>query len=500
MKKQNIIIIGGGIGGLATANIFARAGHEVTLVEKNQNLGGKANIFTENGFTFDMGPSWYLMPDVFEHHYGLLGEDINEHLDLIKLNPSYRAFFENDKSIDITASVEETKELFENIEKGSAKKFEKYIKQSSFQYKTAYDHFLFKNYDSIFDFLNWQVLTKGVRMNLLSPMYKYVGKFFQHHKIHKILEYTLVFLGSSPYNAPALYALMSHVDFVQGVFYPRGGLYKLIESMENIAVKNGVVIKKSESAEEILIESSIATGVKTDKATYTADIVISNADIWFTENKLIKDPKNRMYTKEYWDKMVMAPSGFILYIGLNKKIDGILHHNIYFRHDWQQNFDDIFNDKKPPQNPCFYVCCPTKSDNAIAPAGKDSLFVLVPFPDGVYMNDSERAKYQEHILDMIQEKMAIPDLRNSIEYIKSYDSVNFENDYNAFRGSALGFAHTLMQSAYFRTKNKHSKVKNLYFVGAGTVPGIGMPMCLISAELIYKRAVGDKTSSPLKNI
>ena len=499
-NKQKIIIIGAGIGGLGAANIFAKAGHDVTIIEKNKKLGGKINVFEANGYTFDMGPSWYLMPEIFEHHYNLLGEDVNEHLDLIKLNPSYRAFFENDKSVDITASVEETKELFESIEKGSAKKFEKYIKQSSFQYRTAYDSFLFKNYNSIFDFINWQIITKGLKMNLLSPMYSYVNKFFHNHKIHKILEYTLVFLGSSPYNAPALYALMSHVDFIQGVFYPRGGLYKLIESMEEIAKKNGVKIVNEKEVKEIIIKDKKAVGVELNNQTFYGDIIISNADIWHTDTNLIKDEKNRMYSKKYWDNIVMAPSGFILYIGLNKKIPGILHHNIYFRDDWKSNFDDIFIDKKPPQNPCFYVCCPTKSDDGIAPMGKDSLFVLVPFPDGVYMDDNERTKYQEHILDIMQEKMGIHDLRNSIEYIKNYDSVNFENDYNAFRGSALGFAHTLMQSAYFRTKNKHSKIKNLYFVGGGTVPGIGMPMCLISAELIYKRVIGDKTSSPLKNL
>jgi phytoene desaturase len=499
-EKQSLIIIGGGIGGLATANLFAKSGHKVTLIEKNKNLGGKANVFTKDGFVFDMGPSWYLMPEIFEHHYGLLGEDVNKHLDLIKLNPSYRAFFEDDKSIDISPSVDETANLFESIEPGAGDKFKKYIKQSSFQYKTAYDNFLFKNYDGVFDFLNWDVVSKGLRMNLFIPIERFVGKYFTNHKLHKILEYTLVFLGSSPYNAPALYALMSHVDFVQGVFYPKGGLYKLIESMESIAIKNGVNIIKGEEVEKIIVSDKTVSGVKTVNGEYRADIVVSNADIWHTEQKLIKDTSLHMYDQKYWDKMVMAPSAFLLYIGLNKKVDGILHHNLYFRNDWQQNFDDIFKTKNIPENPCFYVCCPTKTDDSIAPVGKDSLFVLVPFPDGVYMDDNVKSKYQEYILDMIEKNMSINNIRESIEYISSYDAKNFELDYNVLGGSALGFAHTLMQSAYFRTKNKHSKIKNLYFVGAGTTPGIGMPMCLISAELVYKRVYGINNSGPLNSL
>ncbi len=500
LKDKTVIIIGGGIGGLAAANIFAKAGHNVTVLEKNITLGGRTNVFTEKGFTFDMGPSWYLMPDVFEHYYSLIGEDINKHLDLIKLNPSYRTFFENNKQIDISPDVSKTKELFESLEPGAGDKFESYIKQSSFQYNVAYQNFLFKNYDSVLDFFNLRVIRNGLKMNLFSNMNSYVDKFFQNSVIHKVLEYTLVFLGASPYNAPAIYALMSHVDFVQGVFYPKGGLYEIIKSLKKISENNNVILKTGEEALEIICDAGKAIGVKTIKDTYYADIIISNADIAHTELSLIKDEKLRMYSQKYWDNIVMAPSGFILYMGLNKEIPGLLHHNLYFVDDWKKNFDDIFENPKPPVNPCFYVCCPTKTDKTIAPPGKDSLFVLVPFPANVFMTEKEKEDYKEHILDLMALKMNLKSLRSDIEYLRTYDSKDFKDDYNSFQGTALGFAHTLMQSASFRPKNIHSKIKNLYFVGAGTTPGVGLPMCLISAELVYKRVYNIKGDGPLSNL
>jgi phytoene desaturase len=499
-NKKKVAIIGAGIGGLATAILLAKKGYEVRIFEKNKTIGGRANVFEHNGFVFDMGPSWYLMPDVFEHFYNLVGENIKDHLDLIPLTPSYRAFFEEDGFWDIPADPEKVSDIFESVEPGAKKQFAKYLKQSSYQYHTAYQHFLFKNYKSIFDFFNWKMITKGLRMNILSMMDTYVQKFFSNDKIHKILQYTLVFLGSSPYNTPALYSLMSHVDFVGGVFYPKGGLYMVIESFKDIAEKNGIIINSGQSIERINYDAdSQVSGVTLTGGDFIpADIVISNADMEHTEMKLIQDDSKRMYSKDFWDKAVVGPSGFILYVGLKEKLGSeILHHNLYFNKDWKANFDAIFDNKKIPYNPSFYVCCPTKSDNTIAPEGKDSLFILVPFPSGVEMNDEEKTLYQEHIIDCVSTQMNLSDLRSKIEYLRVYDNKNFSQDYNAFQGTALGLAHTLTQSASFRPKNKHTKIKNLYYVGAGTTPGVGMPMCLISAELVYKHIEGITHAEPL---
>lgn len=488
--KKQIVIIGAGIGGIAAAILLAKSGYQVTILEKNKQIGGRANIFEEQGFTFDMGPSWYLMPDVFEHFYTLIGENITDHLDLIKLQPSYRAFFEKGNSWDIPADPDLVSDIFESEESGAGKKFKKYLAQSSYQYKTAYDHFLFKNYDSVFDFLNWKIITRGLKMNIFSVMDRYVKKFFTSDRIAKILQYTLVFLGSSPYNTPALYSLMSHVDFVGGVFYPRGGLYKVIESFKGIAEKHGVKFITSTPVKKILYDdSSHVVGVQdVEGVIYHADYVISNADMQHTEMNLIQDSRKRMYDKKFWDKTVVGPSGFILYLGLKNKVsDFLLHHNLYFASDWKANFDAIFDNKKIPYNPSFYVCCPTKTDNTIAPIGKDALFVLVPFPSGISINSVQKSEYTEYIIDHIQQQMNLSNLREQIQYRRVYDEHNFKQDYNAFAGTALGLAHTLTQSASFRPKNKHTKIKNLYYVGAGTTPGVGMPMCLISAELVYKR-------------
>lgn len=495
---KKVVVIGAGIGGLGAAGLFAKKGYDVTVLEKNENFGGRANIFETGGFRFDMGPSWYLAPDIFEHYFELVGEKISDHLDLKNLKPSYRIFFRNDpSSLDIHSDLEIDTSSFDSIEPGSGENLRTYLKQSEYQYEVATQHFMYKNYDTVFDFLNRRVMTEGQKLSVFSKMHSFVSRFFKSKKLQQVMEYTMVFLGTSPYDAPALYNLMSHMDFNQGVFYPMGGFYELIRALSSIAEKNGAKLRSHADVAEIVVDNGISKGVRlADGEMVEADIVISNADMWFTETKLLTE-KWQTHKQKYWNKRTMAPSAFIMYLGVSEKLPGITHHNLLFSEDWRRNFDDIYKTPCLPDEPSLYVCAPSVTDSSVAPAGKENLFVLVPIASGLEMSEDEKEVYADKVLALMEKEMKLPGLRDKIEYRRIYSVDNFAADYNSFKGSALGLAHTIWQTAIFRPKNQSSKVRNLFYVGAGANPGIGTQICLISAELAFKRVHGIKTSEPL---
>ncbi len=497
--NKKVVVVGSGIGGLGTAGLFAKKGYDVTVLEKNENFGGRANVFEERGFRFDMGPSWYLAPDLFEHYFNLLGEKVSDHLDLKQLDPSYRIYFRNDtQTVEIHSDSELDTKTFEEIEPGAGEKLREYLKQSEYQYSVATEHFMYKNYDTVFDFMNFRVMTEGQKLSVFSKMHKFVSRFFKTKKLQQVMEYTMVFLGTSPYEAPALYNLMSHMDFNQGVFYPMGGFYELIKALCSIAEKNGAKLRNHAEVGEIIVENGVTKGVVlTDGEIVDADIVVSNADMWFTETNLLAE-KWRTHPQKYWNKRVMAPSAFIMYLGVSEKLPGITHHNLLFSEDWRANFDDIYKLPRLPSEPSLYVCAPSVTDPSVAPAGKENLFVLVPIASGLEMSTEQKEKYAGQILELMEHEMKLPGLRDKIEYKRIYTVENFAADYNSFKGSALGLAHTIWQTAIFRPKNQSAKVKNLYYVGAGTNPGIGTQICLISAELVYKRVHDITTAGPMK--
>ncbi|MEQ1921304.1 MAG: phytoene desaturase family protein [Pyrinomonadaceae bacterium] len=499
--NKKLVIIGAGIGGLGAAGLFAKKGYDVTVVEKNANLGGRANIFEHDGFKFDMGPSWYLAPDIFEHYFTLVGERVEDHLELKRLSPSYRIFFRNNgDSLDINSDIEKDTATFEAIETGAGEKLRAYLKQSKYQYEVATQSFMFKNYDRIWDFFNKRVMTEGQKLSVFSTMHRFVSKFFTSKKLQQVMEYTMVFLGTSPYEAPALYNLMSHMDFNQGVFYPQGGFYELIKALANIAEKNGAVLRTDSPVEKIIVRDKKAVGVRLESGEFIeADLVISNADMWFTETKLLDEPF-QTHREKYWQKRTMAPSAFIMYLGVSEKLPSLVHHNLLFSDDWRKNFDEIYKDPCLPDEPSLYVCAPSVTDPSVAPEGKENLFVLVPIASDLEITDEQKEIYADRVLALMEQEMNLPSLREKIEYKRIYTVENFAADYNAFKGSALGLAHTLRQTAIFRPKNKSKKVENLFYVGAGTNPGIGTQICLISAELAYKRVHNITTAEPLESL
>ena len=502
VSDKKVVIIGAGLGGLSAGALLAKRGYQVSILEKNEKVGGRANIFTAEGFTFDMGPSWYLMPDIFEHFYKLMDEDINEHLNLVKLSPSYRVFFPGDKDypvLDIHSDLEKDLPTLEKLEPGVTPKIKKYLQLSGEQYEIAKRGFMYRNYNSVLDFLSWDIMKEGRRMNPLQTMEKYLNKWFKDDRLKKILEYTLVFLGSAPSKTPALYNIMNFIDFDMGVYYPKGGIYEIVESLSSIATKNGAQIRTNAAVNKIVVENKTATGVELESGEIIdADYVISNADLWFTETQLL-EKQHQTYPEKFWEKTVMGPSAFIMYLGLNAEIPSLTHHNLRFGKDWKKNFSEIFDQPQLPSDPSYYVCKPTHTDTNVAPEGQDILFTLVPIPAGLKLSDEEMSSYRDKLIEMMKSDLNLPNLEDMIVYERSYWADDFKRDYNAYKGTALGMAHTLKQTL-LRPGNKSKKVKNLLYTGAGTNPGIGMPICLISGELAYKRIENIKHPRPLKNL
>ena len=519
MSGKSAIIIGSGFGGLGSAALLARAGYKVTVLEKNEMVGGRASVFTVTknrygkwavttekktpgrkpaSFRFDMGPSWYLMPDVFEHFFKLLGEDVNQLLDLKKLAPSYRIFYKDQsKQVDIYSDLKKDLPTVEKLEPGAGEALQKYLDQAGYQYSVAKDRFMYKNYDSIRDFFTREMAVEGRKLSVLSSMDKYVSKYFKTDSMQKIMQYPLVFLGSSPYNTPAIYNIMSHIDFNMGVYYPQGGIYEITKALAGIGKKHGVNFKLKTNVKKIVVENGKAVGVKLDSGKeLRADIVISNADVHHTEQKLL-DEQYRIYSQKYWEKRTLAPSALIMYLGVKGSLPSLTHHNLLFSKDWKQNFAEIFDKPSWPSDPSLYVCNPSKTDPSVAPKGHENLFVLVPIAPGLKYTTKQLEKYANKILQTMENEMDMPGLRDKIVYQRLFSVKDFANRYNAQDGTALGLAHTLRQTAIFRPNNISKKVDNLYYVGAGTNPGIGMPITLISAELMYKRLTGDPTSGPL---
>lgn len=502
--SKKVVIIGGGIGGLATAALLAKAGLDVTVLEKRTIVGGRAGLHRAKGFTFDTGPSWLLMPEIFEHFYQLIGKDFQSELDLRQLTPAYRIFFEEDPKnhLDITGNEEQDRRTFETIEPGSAEKLSAYINRAETTYTIATESFLYTNFTNYTKFMNIKTIGTLPTMIAMSirSIDSYVSNYVKDSRLKKILEYPMVFLGTSPYKAPALYHLMSYLDFRQGVYYPYGGMYKIIESIESIARSLGATIQTGVSVKKILVHNSAVAGVRcTDGTEIEADIVVSNADLHFTETALL-DKAYQTYPSDYWKKKMPSPGAILMYLGIKGSLPQLTHHNLIFTEDWQTNFSRIFDTLEYPHPASMYICKPTATDKTVAPKDHENIFVLVPVPASTELTKREIDEHTEAYINQIVEMTGISDLRERIVYKKVVDPLDFADDLNAWRGSALGLAHPLLQSALWRPRNKSKKVSGLYYVGGNTLPGIGLPMCLIGSELIYKHLANDSSITPVSEI
>jgi phytoene desaturase len=453
----------------------------VTLIEKNDQLGGRASRLEVDGFRFDMGPSWYLMPDVFERFFEHFDHDPADYYDLTRLDPHYRIFFKDGDRVDMVPDLETNRQTFESYEPGAGERFDEYLRKSKQNYEVGMEHFVYEDRTSISDYLDWNVAKNARGLSLIGSMQDHVEKYFQHPKLQQIMQYTLVFLGGAPNNTPALYNLMSHVDFNMGVYYPENGLGGVVDGIVELGEELGVDFRTDTPAAEIRgREGAFVTRTRSGEEFYS-DHVVSDADYRHTEMELLP-PEKRQYDPDYWDSRTYAPSAFLLYLGVEGNVDPLAHHSLVLPTDWEDHFETIFEEPAWPDDPAYYLCVPSQTDDSVAPEGHSNLFALVPIAAGLEDTPELRETYRDLVLDDVKENTGV-DLRDRIVVEETFCVNDFADRYNSTQGTALGLAHTLRQTALFRPSHRSSAVDGLYFTGAFTTPGIGVPMCLISGQL-----------------
>lgn len=479
--RKKIGVIGAGFAGLAAAASVAKEGHEVLLFDKNDQLGGRAKLWKSNGFTFDMGPSWYWMPEVFENFYQKFGHTQQEFYDLKRLSPSYRVYFGADDFMDVPANDQELLALFESLEEGSAKKLEKFLAEAKYKYDTGMNDFVWRPSHSILEFAEARLVPELFRINLLGSVSKEVRSLFKHPKLIKLLEFPVLFLGATPQNTPGLYSLMNYADLVLGTWYPMGGMHEIVKAMGTIAQEQGVTLHLKEAVITIDSNDGKASSIKTEKGVYEVDGIIAAADYAHVDQKLLsKETQN--YTANYWDKRTLSPSSLLFYIGVNKRLKNLLHHNLFFDEDFALHAEEIYTNPKWPTKPLFYASCPSVTDSSLAPAGHENLFLLVPLAPGLKDSDEMREKYYNIIMDRL-EALTKDSIREHVILKRSYAMQNFEEDYNSYKGNAYGLANTLGQTAFLKPKMRSKHLKNLFFAGQLTVPGPGVPPSIISGQV-----------------
>ncbi len=481
-KSQRIVVIGAGVAGLAAACSLAQEGREVVVLEKNDQPGGRARIWRDSGFTFDMGPSWYWMPDVFEEFFARFGKRSSDYYDLIRLDPSYRVVFGENDFADLPAGYDALKALFESIEPGCGAKLDEFLKQAEYKYQVGMGDYVRRPSLSIWEFADLRMLRESMRIQMFQSMRKHVGAYFKSEKLVRILEFPVLFLGGTAQEIPAMYSLMDYADIRGGTWYPRGGMVKISEAMSSLAESLGVRIHYGAEANAIAVENGRAVAVQTtDGARYVADAIVGAGDYHFIEQNLLS-AEWRDHDEAYWQKRVMSPSSLLFYLGVDKRLKNLQHHNLFFDEGLELHAQEIYQTPRWPTKPLFYVCCPSLTDPTVAPEGKENLFLLMPVAPGIEDTEAIREKYYNVIMDRL-ERLTGQGIRESVVVKRSYAHRDFEEDYHSYKGNAYGLANTLLQTACFKPRLKSRRVDNLYYAGQLTVPGPGVPPSLISGQV-----------------
>jgi phytoene desaturase len=486
-KNKQVSVIGSGFSGLSAASMLAKGGATVDLFEKNNQIGGRARQFQANGFTFDMGPSWYWMPDVIEKYFNKFNYTSSDFYDLKKLNPGFQIIFEDNQEVKIPANWDEMEELFESIEPGSAVKLNKFIKEAEFKYKVGVNDLVYQPGSSLTELMRPDLLSSLFKLQVFSSFSSHVRKFFKDPKLIALMEFPVLFLGAKPEKTPALYSLMNYSGLKTGTFYPMGGFGKVIDAMKQIAEEQGVNFHTSSNITKINVNNKTAHSISIKDQQFDYDAIVGAADYNHIEQHLL-DEAHRGYDSKYWEARTFAPSCLLFYLGVKEKLSNLEHHNLFFDEDLGEHAVEIYDTKVWPKKPLFYVSSPSVTDPSVAPEGKENVFVLMPIAPGLKDSEEVREKYFEILLKRLSKQVG-KDVNPLIEFKRSYCIKDFEQDYNAYKGNAYGLANTLMQTANLKPKLKSKKVNNLFFAGQLTVPGPGVPPSLISGQVAANEAM-----------
>ena len=479
--RKSVAVIGGGFAGLSAAAYLAKAGYDVEVFEKNKEIGGRARQFeTEDGYVFDMGPSWYWMPEVFEKFFSDFGYTVSDFYELILLEPSFSVIFK-DGNLAIPSNYDELKDLFEEIEPGSALKLDAFMKEAEFKYNVGMNKLVYKPGLSLTEFADIDLIKGVFKLQVFTSFSKHVKKYFKHPKLIALMEFPVLFLGSTPEETPALYSLMNYAGLKLGTWYPKGGFGEVVNAMKKVGENLGVRFYLDEPVLDFRLNSNLVKKIVTHKREKLYDAVIASADYHHIEQELLPK-KFRNYNEEYWNSRVLAPSCLIFYLGINKKINQLNHHNLFFDEDLKKHAIEIYKDPQWPSKPLFYVCCPSKTDDTVAPKGHENVFILIPIATGLSDTASLREKYFDIVMQRL-EGYCEQKIISSISYKKSYCVNDFILDYNSFKGNAYGLANTLMQTANLKPSIKNKTLNNLFYAGQLTVPGPGVPPSIISGNV-----------------
>jgi phytoene desaturase len=480
MKK--IGVIGSGFSGLSAACHLAKAGYEVTVFEKNNTPGGRARKFEEAGFTFDMGPSWYWMPDVFEKFFAKFGKKTSDYYTLNRLDPSYRIYYSAEDQLDIPAGIDALCKLFDQLEPGSSKNLLKFLEEGKYKYDIGINELVYKPGLSLTEFADSKLISGVFKLHVFQSIATYIRKYFKEEKLIQLLEFPVLFLGATPKNTPALYSLMNYADMALGTWYPEGGMHKIIEGMVQLAEELGVKFEYNSAVQQLELNSIKAKGLIINNQFKPFDFIVAGADYHHVEQTLLPET-HRIHTEAYWQNRTMAPSSLIFYLGLNKKVKGLLHHTLFFDQDFGKHSEEIYETPKWPTNPQFYISCPSQTDPSVAPVGHENIFILIPVATALDDTDETRERYFTMVMDRL-EQLTNQSIRDHIVYKRSYAHNDFVTDYNAFKGNAYGLANTLRQTANLKPSIINKKINNLFYTGQLTVPGPGVPPSIISGEVV----------------
>jgi phytoene desaturase len=479
MKK--IIVIGSGVAGLSAACCLAKEGFDVTVFEKNDTAGGRARKFESQGFVFDMGPSWYWMPDVFERFFQRFGKKLSDYYLLARLDPSYRIFYGKNDFLDVPSGIPALTTFFEKLETGSSKHLMDFLTEGQRKYALGMGDLVYQPGLTIWEFAKLKILIGLFRLHIFQSFSVYIKKFFKNPRIINLLEFPVLFLGAAPAHIPALYSLMNYADMALGTWYPIGGMYKIIEAMVEMASELGVKFRFRSPVTNVAVDGTRARGVWSNGNFYAADFIVAGADYRHVEKDLIPE-QSRRYSDHYWNTRVLAPSCLIFFLGINKRIQNLLHHTLFFDENIDQHIKEIYVDPRWPSAPQFYVCCPSKTDASVAPDGCENIFILIPVATGLQDDEATREKYFTMVMRRI-ERLTGENLDKHILFKRSYAHSNFIDDYNAYKGNAYGLANTLLQTANLKPGITSKKVTNLFYTGQLTVPGPGLPPAIISGQV-----------------